>query len=141
ERGGVLVRNEFPGDDARNKSPLGGSRGQYRVLFTLTRPGIVPVPEREFSFDPDIPGDSHLAVAAPALKPVVGSAAITAIKIYAQTEDGSMVFTGHPNKRGFLGRLEAVLEADSFADAERRGFRAIASSLSNWSAQLDIPLH
>jgi hypothetical protein len=100
------------------------------------------VPEREFSFSPDLPGDSHLAIAPPALKWRDGStqAQPIAIKLYATTEDGEIVFTGRPNERGFLGRLEAELTAQSILDAEQKGYRALSPSLSNWSAQLDIPL-
>ena len=46
----------------------GGAPGKYRVIFTLARPGSLPVDEREFSFDPDVPGDSHLGISPPAIQ-------------------------------------------------------------------------
>jgi hypothetical protein len=103
------------------------------------RPGYAPVPEREFSFDENVPGDSHLAIAAPALRSASGSE-IKAIKIYATTEEGELVFTGYPNARGFLGRIDAELTAKDLHDAEIKAYRALAPSLSNWAAHLDIPL-
>ena len=116
-------------------------RVRNKVLFTLARPGILPVPEHEFSFSPDLPGDSHLAIAPPALSWPDGSPEPTAIGVYATTDDGTVAFTGTPNERGFLGRLETELTAQSIRDAEQKAYRALASSLSNWSTQLDIPLH
>src|SRR2546427_8716857 len=68
EPGHVIVHNEFVTGDPRNEIPVGGGPGRYRVILTLARPGFLPIPEWEFSFDPTIPGDSHLAIAAPALK-------------------------------------------------------------------------
>jgi hypothetical protein len=53
----------------------------------------------------------------------------------------SFVFAGLPNGRGFLGKVVSEpFDANSFHDAERKAHRALASSLSNWSVHLDIPL-
>jgi hypothetical protein len=52
-----------------------------------------------------------------------------------------MRFTGYPNDEGFLGRIEAEVEAQSFNDARQRAHRALASILSAWSTKLDVPLH
>src|SRR5437762_12317235 len=67
DRGHIIVHNEFVAGDPRNAVPLGGGIGKYHVIFTLARLGYLPVREWEFSFAPDIPGDSHLAIASPAL--------------------------------------------------------------------------
>ncbi len=136
----MMVRPVFKDGDARNDLPLGGGPGRYRVVFTLARPGYVPKPENEVDFSPDIPGDSHLAIAAPAFTPP-GLPSATAIKVYTTTDVGQLVFVGHANAKGFLGRLETELEAPNLAEAERRAYRLLAPSLSNWSAHLDIPLY
>ncbi len=141
DRGHVIVHNEFVAGDPRNQIPVGGGPGRYRVIMTLARPGYSPVGEWEFSFDPGIPGDSHLAIASPALQQAGPSEKqITAVKIYAVTDGGQMVFTGHPNAKGYLGRVETELDANTLMDAEQRAYRTLAPSLSSWSAQLDIPL-
>jgi hypothetical protein len=140
--GYVLVHNKFIEGDVRNEIPVGGGPGSYRVIFTLARPGFFPVAEKEFSFDPDIPGDSHLAIAAPALtRHGEPNNPITGMKIWATTDEGAITFTCRPNPRGFLGRIETDLQASSLADAERRAHGALTASLSSLSAQLDIPLH
>lgn len=141
EPGHVIVHNEFIAGDPRNSIPVGGGPGNYRVIFTLARPGFWPVPEREFSFDPTIEGDSHLAIAAPALTLTARpNDPIVAMKIYAESSEGRVEFACRPNKKGFLGRVETELKASNLIDAERRAYRTLAPALSNWSAQLDIPL-
>jgi hypothetical protein len=138
----LLVRNVFKDpDDSRNRGPVGGARGKYGVLFTLARPGVLPVPEHEFTFKVDIPGDSHVAIAPPAMRPPTDNPGATKIKVYSKTDDGSFVFLGHANDRGFLGRLETEFDADSFHDAENKAYRALAPSLSNWAVHLDVPVH
>jgi hypothetical protein len=138
----LLLRKRFVQGDARNEIPVQGAAGVYRVVLTFARPGYLPVAEDNFSFDPNIPGDSHLAIAPPALVPKTEEAKrITGIEVEAQTEFGTFVFMGRANERGFLGRLETEIQADTFADAEQRAYNAIAPNLSQWSAELDIPMH
>jgi hypothetical protein len=142
ERQRIGVHNEFIVGDVRHGTPVGGGPGRYRVVLTLSRPGFEPIPETEFSFDPKIPGDSHLAIAAPAIMGSTDPAtAIRAVKIYSASSEGEIVLTGYPNSKGYLGRIETELDATSLVDAEQRAYRALAVSLSNWSAHLDIPLH
>ena len=131
----------YRGDDPRNVLPPGGTPGRYRVVFTLSRPGIVPKPETEFSFDEEVPGDSHLAILPPAAAAPSDNPGATQIRVYARTEDGDIRFDGFPNSRGFLGRLVTELQANDFRDAEHKAYRALAPSLSSWSAHLDIPMH
>ena len=111
------------------------------MVFTLARPGVLPKPETEFSFDANIPGDSHLAIAPPTVAPPLDNPGATQIRVYAKTDDGEIVFDGFPNAAGFLGRLVTELQADDFRDAEHKAYRALAPTLSTWSAHLDIPVH
>jgi hypothetical protein len=100
----------------------------------------VPKPEREFSFDEAIPGDSHLAILPPAVPPQPDNPGATDVRVYAQTSDGELMYHALPNARGFLGRLVTELHANDFRDAEHKAHRALAPNLSNWSAHLDIPM-
>jgi hypothetical protein len=138
---GLLMRPQFaPKNDPRNLIPVEGAPGDYIVVFTFARPGYVPSPEREFSMEPNIPGDSHLAMAPPAVRVTPERPAIKMHKIYTTTETGEVVvFVAHPNSRGFLGRLETKLRANNFTHAELKAQEAIAPALSNWSAHLDVP--
>ena len=136
----VLMRPRYKDGDERNDVPVGGSPGKYRVVFTLARPGVLPKPETEFSFDEGIPGDSHLAVSSPAVTRS-DSARVTQIRVSATTDDGEIVFDGFPNAGGYLGRLVTELQGNDLRDAEHKAYRALAPTLSNWSAQLDVPVH
>jgi hypothetical protein len=89
----------------------------------------------------NISGDSHIAITPPAVKPPADNPGANKIKVYSETDDGSFVFLGHANGRGFLDRLEAEFEAASFQDAEHKAYRALAPSLSNWAVHLDVPVH
>lgn len=136
----IHLLNQFKGDDPRNRTPLGGSAGEYEVTFVLGRPGFSLQPEGHLSFANGLKGDSHLAITKPAFTPL-GNPDATEIRIYAHTEDGDFMFSGFPNDRGFLGKfVSAPFPAESRHDAEQKAFRAIAPALSNWSAHLDIPL-
>lgn len=104
------------------------------------RPNYAPAGEHDFSLEPDVPGDSHLAITSPALSFPPGSPSFDAIKLYATTDDGKFVFLGRKNKGGFLGQVETEIEANDFRDAEEKAYRALVPSLSNWSAPLDISL-
>jgi hypothetical protein len=138
---GLLMRPQFaPENDPRNAIPVEGARGEYHVVFTFARPGYAPAPEREFSMDPTIPGDSHLAIAPPAVRVTPERPALKMLKVYATTDAGDVVvFEGHPNVRGFLGRLETTLTANNFNDAEVKAQQLLAPTLSNWSTHLDVP--
>lgn len=136
----LLIQNVFVDGDPRNGIAVGGGPGQYRVTFTLMRPNYAPIGEYEYSFKPDIEGDSHLAIAPPALSFGAGNPTFDAIKIYSTTDDGQIVFIGRKNDNGFLARLETQVEAKDFRNAEEKAHRALVPSLSNLSAQLDIPL-
>jgi hypothetical protein len=137
----AIVVNQFRDHgDTRNVGGPQGLAGKYTVTFVLARPGFNLLPEGHHSFAPGLRGDSHLAIAKPAFSPP-GNPDADQIMIKATTEDGDFVFDGLPNERGFLGKLIAEpFDAKSFYDAERKAHRALAPSLSNWSAHIDIPL-
>jgi SEC-C motif len=135
----VHLVNQFKGDDPRNRTPFGGSPGEYVVTFVLGRPGFSLLPEGSLSFANGLRGDSHLAITKPAFTPPDPDA--TNIIVFARTEDGDFQFSGHPNDKGLLGKFVSVpFRADNRNDAEHKAFRALATALSNWSAHLDIPL-
>jgi hypothetical protein len=119
---------------------VGGSAGFYKVVLTLARPGYPLHPEGQLSGFPGLQGDSHLAIAKPAYS-IADNDDVKSILINAQTEDGSFQFIGTPNSKGFLGQITAEsIWGQSAQDARIKVSRAVASSLSSLSAQLDIPL-
>jgi methylamine utilization protein MauJ/SEC-C motif-containing protein len=128
-------------EDPPNQIKPEGSSGEYRITFVFARPGYNLLPENQYSYATGLRGDSHLAITKPAFIPP-GNPDATEIRIYGRIEDGSFTFRGLPNERGFLGKVESgPFKASTFSDAEEKAYRALASSLSNWSAHLDIPLH
>lgn len=136
----ITVFRFTPPSDPRNQIGPQGAPGDYKVTFILERRGYNLLPERQYSFANGLRGDSHLAITKPAFSPP-GNPDATEIRIYARTEDGNFTFKGLPNNSGFLGKIESEpFKANTFSDAEEKAYRALASSLSNWSVHLDIPL-
>jgi hypothetical protein len=128
-------------DDPRNVGGPQGLPGDYKVTFVLARPGVPLVPEREYKFSNSLGGNSHLAITEPAFSPP-GISDAQQIRIYADSQEGHFEFFGFPNKDGFLGKIETrPFHALDITDAQRKAYRALAPSLSNWSLHLDIPLH
>jgi hypothetical protein len=126
-------------DAACNAAQPSGSPGEYRVTIVLSRPGFALEPEYKHSFADFVKGDSHLAIAKPAFTHPQGD--FDQIRIDGRSPDGEFRFTGLPNERGFLGKIESdPFLANGFSDAEQKAYRALAPSLSYWSAELDIPL-
>jgi len=113
-----------------------GSPGKYKIIFTLSKPGIVLLAPNEVNFDPDMDGDSYIHLP----DDPTSTGAFQRMQISGSTPEGKFVFTGYPNKSGALGRFVCEIEALDFADAEKKTFRALASFLSSWSTQLDIPI-
>ena len=110
------------------------------MTFTLARPGFPLTPEGKLETFEALEGDSHLHIANPADAPPSDDDAVQII-MTAQTDDGSFEFYGTPNKRGFLGRIEASpIYAANEQAARTQAYGALASSLSGISLQLDIPL-
>jgi len=116
-----------------------GAPGQYKVTFVLSRPGFSLEPECKYSFAHLLNGDSHLAIAKPAFVNPEGD--FDEIVIDGSSPDGQFRFTGWPNEKGYLGKIESdPFRADTFKDAEEKAYRALVPSLSYWPAELDIPL-
>ena len=116
----VHLVNQFKGDDPRNRTPLGGSPGEYVVTFVLGRPGFSLLPEGNLSFANGLRGDSHLAITKPAFTPPDPDA--TNIIVFARTEDGDFQFSGYPNDKGFLGKFVSVpFRADNRNDGRTQG--------------------
>ncbi len=130
--------------DSRDRRNFGGPEGlpgEYQVTFILSRPGFSLLPERQFSWSDSLEGNSHLAITKPAFSPPNAPDAL-GINIYADTPDGHFEFMGFPNKDGYLGKIETKpFQAQGMSDAQPKAYRALAPSLSNWSAHLDIPLY
>jgi hypothetical protein len=122
-----------------NAAHPSGAPGDYKVTFLLARPGFSLEPEYKYSFVDLAKGDSHLAIAKPAFVNPQGD--FDQIRIDGVSPDGQFRFTGLPNEKGFLGKIESdPFRAASFSDAEEKAHRALVPSLSYWSAELDIPL-
>ena len=135
---GIINRFKDP-DDPRNKVPLGGAPGLYKVTFILQRPGYPEKDEKHYAFEGGLKGNSHLGITKPAYEPPDPD--VDKVLIAAATEDGQFTFRGYPNPAGFLGKIYSEpFQAQSRLDAERKAYRAIASPLSAWSLQLDVPL-
>ncbi len=133
------VINRFKDGDPRNEIPLQGTEGDYKVTFDLTRPGYNLLPEGNLSFATGLRGDSHLAISKPAFAPP-GNPDADQILIMGRTEDGEFRFSGNPNSRGFLGKMESHPLEQGTGQMRAHGYLALASSLSNWSVHLDVPL-
>ena len=136
----TLVPFFAPGDPRNTDNPK-GMPGQYRVTIVLGRPGHFEVGERMFHFSDRLTGNSHIAITRPAVVPHSMPDAI-GIRIRARTDAGAFIFDGKPNAEGYLGKLVSEpFDAQSFDDALRKAYHAVAPSLSNWSAHLDVPVY
>jgi len=65
------------------------------------------VPEHRFLAHEQNQGDSHLAIAPPALTRPGIPDSIRHFEIRTETPDGNFIFAGRANDRGFLGTLIA----------------------------------
>lgn len=131
----------FPPGDPRNTNAPKGMPGKYQVTVVLCRPGRFEVGERMLNFSDRLAGDSHIAITRPAVVPNVMPDAI-GIRIRAQTDAGAFTFDGKPNTKGYLGKLASEpFDAQNFDDALKKAYHAVAPSLSNWSAHLDVPVY
>lgn len=137
----LIIRPQYQNpDDPRNFGRPGGLPGQYKVVFTLSRPGFPLLPEYNHSFAEGLKGDSHLAITKPAYSEPNNPDA-NQIRIYAKSSVGNFIFKGYPNTKGFLGKIELEsIEALHLGDAALKAHTALASGLSNISVYLDTPL-
>jgi hypothetical protein len=111
----------------------------YTVEFVLAKPDARNAPENEFRFADQRRGDSHLAVAKPA---VIIDIDPTEVLLHFQSPSSPpLVFHGFPNDAGYLAKLKSdPFHASNRGEAEKIASTAMRSLLSNLSAQLDIPL-
>jgi hypothetical protein len=131
----------FPAGDPRNTDNPKGLPGEYQVSIVLARPGYLELEERVLHFSDRLSGDSHLAITEPAVAVHPVPKAV-AIRVRVQTDAGFFVFDGRPNVKGYLGKLVSQLfHSENFDNALKDAYHAIAPSLSNWSAQLDVPVY
>ncbi len=139
ERQGIVAAPHYTGDKAYlNAHGPNGGPGLYAVTFILARPNSRNSPEDEIKFAADLQGDSHLAIAKPA---VIIDIDPDQVLMSYKAPAGSLLFRGYPNKDGYLGKLisDPFFAADRSA-AERVATTAVQGLLSNLSSQLDIPL-
>lgn len=142
EPGHMIVVNHYVDPaDQRNQGVPGGLPGQYRAVVTLSRPGRPLTAEYTHSFEGGLKGDSHIAITSPAYSPP-GNPGATDIRGRGIGVDGTPhEWIGLPNELGFLGKIRIdPFPALNLTDAERRAYRIVAPSLSNWSAHLDAPV-
>jgi hypothetical protein len=131
----------FAAGDPRNTNDPKGQPGQYQVTIVLSRPGRFELTERKFNYSDQLTGDSHIAIMRPATLsgPMPGA---VGIRVRAKTPVGDFLFDGKPNVQGYLGKLiSADFDAQNFDDALKRAYHALAPTLSNWSAHLDVPVY
>jgi hypothetical protein len=111
----------------------------YTVEFVLAKPDARNAPENEFRFADQRRGDSHLAIAKPA---VIIDIDPTEVLLHFQSPSSpALVFHGFPNDAGYLAKLKSdPFHASNRGEAEKIASTAMRSLLSSLSAQLDIPL-
>jgi hypothetical protein len=135
----MVLTNIFGGPDTHlNQIPPWGLPGQYQVTFVMGKPGIRGIPEREIKFAEFMRGDSHLAILAPAFP---APADAVKIRLEVKVESENFAIEGTANEAGFLAKLETLpFHAQNRNDAEFRATRVVQGLLSEYSAQLDLPL-
>lgn len=134
----TIVPTSSDAGDPRNSKDGKGQPGEYELVWLLSRPGHALLPEYQITSADRIQGSSHLGVTRPA-HPSVDPAHCRA-RFNVRFGDHECVFEGLPNDKGFLAKIIGRFPAESFADAYRTGTRVLAPTLSDLSAQLDIPL-
>lgn len=138
----LLMRAYFSDpNDPRNLGGPEGMPGQYKVIFTLNRPGFALAAENHFLPASNLTGDSHLAIAKPALTFLDGR---EFDKLYfgCNTPNGRFGFYGLPNEKGFLAKIESDLfDAAHFSDAALKAHQAMMPVLSGMSVYWDVPVN
>lgn len=135
----LYVRSTDP-NDLNQREVYGGEQGEYKVVFTLNRPGFPLHPDNEVTNADKLRGDSHLAITAPAIVDPLLPDADRVKLAYELPEIGNIEFTGYPNEAGFLGKVELEFPTDNFKEAEDSAHYLLAPLLSFFSTYLDIPL-
>jgi Methylamine utilization protein MauJ/SEC-C motif len=140
-RQAMIMQNYFSDpNDPRHSEEINGEPGEYRVVFTLHRPGIPLRPEGDFAIAEHMQGDSHLAIAKPAHSHTELPTG-THVRLFVEVDDEKFTFICHPNDGGFLGKIELLsINANNFNNAVSRAFRGATLALSGISFQYDVPL-
>jgi hypothetical protein len=135
---GLIAVPHYIGDKAHlNASGPNSMPGLYTVAFVLAKPSSRSSPENEIKFADDLRGDSHLAIAKPAITIDIDP---TEVLLFFKSATMSFNFHGYPNDAGYLAKLISdPFFALSRNSAEKSATTAMQSLLSNLSAQLDIP--
>jgi len=129
-----------PKDPLKGDSPL-GQAGNYRVVFTLSRPGFSLLPDDSYADAASMQGDSHLAIAKPA-HPHPNLPENTHVKVTSDIAGNEITFNCYPNEKGFLGKVELPsIEAQSFGDAALKAFQGLTPVLSSMSFRYEVPLN
>ncbi len=138
----LLLRTYFKDpEDPRNAGGPEGIPGNYKVTFTLNRPGFALAAENHFVPASNLKGDSHLAIAKPALAFLDGQE-FDQLYFECATPTGRFGFRGMPNEKGFLAKVESEpFEALHFSDAALKAHRAVASVFSSMSVYSDVPVN
>lgn len=137
----LVLQNYFTDpNDPRHSEDYEGEPGEYRVVFTLHRPGIPLRPEGKYAVAEHLQGDSHLAIAKPG-HPHPDLPTGTHMRLFSEIDGESFMFICHPNEKGFLGKIELQsIKAEDYNDAAGRAFRGATFALSGISFQYDVPL-
>ena len=139
ENQGLVAVPHYVGIKAHlNANGPKGAPGLYTVEFVLSKPNSRSSPENEIKFADALRGDSHVAIAKPAVMIDIDP---TEVLLSFAGPNQSLTFHGHPNDAGYLAKLIS----NPFYAANRSAAEKVASTsmrylLSNLSAQLDIPL-
>lgn len=96
----LILQNYFPDpSDPRHSEDYEGEPGEYRVVFTLHRPGIPLRPEGDYVTAEHMQGDSHLAIAKPA-HPHPDLPEGTHMRIFSEIDGAKFLFICHPMIKG-----------------------------------------
>ena len=113
-----------------NANGPAGRPGTYTVEFVLAKPDARNAPENEFRFADHLRGDSHLAIAKPAV--IIDIDPTEVLLQFQSPSSPSLVFLGVPNDAGYLAKLKSdPFHASNRVEAEKLGSTAMRSLLSN----------
>ena len=139
ESSGIIAVLHYIGDKAHlNANGPKGVPGQYVASFVLARPNARNSPENDIKFADALRGDSHLAIAKPAINLGIDP---DQVLLSIKSGTASFLFRGFPNESGYLAKLTSEpFFAPDRVTAERVARTAMHGLLSHLSAQLDVPL-
>jgi hypothetical protein len=120
-----------------------GAPGSYSAIVILARPGRVARDEYNHQPSDRLVGDSHFAIASPALDAIgVRAGQQASLRFFAGVGAAAFEFDVLPNKHGYAERIKTKqFQAQGFDDAFSKAYRAIVPALSDLSLQLDVPLY